>query len=75
MPVTAETLTFSGIAVYQPEFPPRNYRRQSAPETPARRRDCAVQGVSGERYDGNWVDVGAPQRLQELDRRLNENPG
>jgi MurNAc alpha-1-phosphate uridylyltransferase len=29
--------------------------------------------VSGEFFAGDWVDVGTPQRLDELDRRL-RNP-
>jgi NDP-sugar pyrophosphorylase family protein len=26
--------------------------------------------VSGERYDGLWIDVGTPERLADLDRLL-----
>jgi MurNAc alpha-1-phosphate uridylyltransferase len=26
--------------------------------------------VSGERYPGHWSDIGTPERLADLDRRL-----
>ena len=74
MPVTAETLTFSGIAVYQPDFF-SGVSAAKAPLKPLLDGAIAQRRVSGERYNGNWVDVGTPQRLQELDCRLNENPG
>ena len=61
--------TFSGIAVYRPEF--------IAHHTPARFSltpdliDCARQGLlSVERLDGNWQDIGTPERLAELDAQL-----
>jgi MurNAc alpha-1-phosphate uridylyltransferase len=28
--------------------------------------------VSGEHYHGQWMDVGTPQRLDELDRQLSD---
>jgi MurNAc alpha-1-phosphate uridylyltransferase len=34
-------------------------------------RAAADRGaVSGELYTGGWMDIGTPQRLQELDLRL-----
>jgi MurNAc alpha-1-phosphate uridylyltransferase len=29
--------------------------------------------VSGELYQGDWVDVGTPQRLEKLDRRMRKH--
>ena len=61
--------TFSGIAVYRPEF--------FAALTPGRRpllpllRAAAASGrVRGRLYRGLWSDVGTPERLYELDERL-----
>ena len=58
-------LTFSGVAIYRPEF--------FAACTPGRfplapmLRDAAEEGrLGGARYDGFWRDVGTPERLNEL---------
>ena len=74
MPVTGETLTFSGIAVYQPGFF-SGVTAAKAPLKPLLDGAIEQRRVSGERYDGNWVDVGTPQRLQELDCLLTDNSG
>ena len=59
--------TFSGIAVYRPEF--------FADHAPGRfplaplLRAAADQGLlSGERFAGEWHDVGTPERLAALNR-------
>lgn len=62
----AETFTFSGIGVY---------RRDLFSDTPAGksklapllRQAIAGQRVSGQKYTGFWMDIGTPQRLEELD--------
>jgi len=61
--------TFSGIAVYRPEF--------FAGLTPGRRpllpllRAVAAEGrLRGRLYQGLWFDIGTPERLRELDERL-----
>lgn len=62
-------LTFSGIGVYRPElFDGCGAGR--FPLAPLLRRAMAARAVSGEHYRGAWVDVGTPERLAELDRRL-----
>ena len=65
-----DTLTFSGIAVYQPDFF-SGVAAGKAPLKPLLDRAIAAGNVSGERYSGVWVDVGTPQRLQALDAALN----
>ena len=59
--------TFSGIACYRSEF--------FADIDPGKRalapllREAAVRGeVSGEIFDGDWTDIGTPERLDELNR-------
>jgi MurNAc alpha-1-phosphate uridylyltransferase len=59
------TFTFSGIALYRPEF----FSGCSAgrfPLLPLFKRAIAAGVLSGEHYAGLWSDVGSPQRLAEL---------
>ncbi len=67
---TAPKWTFSGIGLYQPELFARIPRGSKAPLAPLLREQIALGKVSGEHHRGVWVDVGTPQRLQELDRQL-----
>ncbi len=60
-------LTFSGIGVYRPALFQFIQRGSAAPLAPLLRTHIAQGRVSGEHFCGNWVDVGTPQRLQELD--------
>ncbi|MDD5179658.1 MAG: nucleotidyltransferase family protein, partial [Gallionellaceae bacterium] len=62
--------TFSGIGVYQPALFAPIARGSSAPLAPLLRAQIAQGRVSGEHYTGHWVDVGTPQRLEELDKLL-----
>ena len=63
-------LTFSGIGLYQPALFAHIPRGTKAPLAPLLREQIALGKVSGEHHDGMWVDVGTPQRLDELDKRL-----
>ncbi len=62
-------LTFSGLGVYRPALfdgcTPGRFAL-----APLLRRAIAEGAVSGEHYRGAWVDVGTPERLAELERRL-----
>jgi MurNAc alpha-1-phosphate uridylyltransferase len=62
--------TFAGISVLSPALF-AGFEAQAAipllqPLLPAMRRGA----VSGERFDGRWVDVGTPERLAALDAEL-----
>lgn len=61
--------TFSGIGVYDPKLfaslPPGKH-----PLAPLLREAAELGQVSGELYRGFWMDIGTPQRLQELDNLL-----
>lgn len=62
--------TFSGIGVYR-----RELFQPIAPGERARlasilRRQIPLGLVSGERYPGFWMDIGTPERLATLERRL-----
>ncbi|GMQ84316.1 MAG: nucleotidyltransferase family protein [Gammaproteobacteria bacterium] len=64
-----QKLTFSGIGLYQPGL----FADTPDGAFPLAPVLCAaMQGgrVSGEYYPGQWMDIGSPQRLSELDRKL-----
>jgi N-acetyl-alpha-D-muramate 1-phosphate uridylyltransferase len=63
-------LTFSGIGIYSPALFQHIPRGTIAPLAPLLRTQIAAGKVSGEHYTGHWVDVGTPQRLQQLDNAL-----
>lgn len=65
-----QMLTFSGIGIYQPSMFSTIPRGSRAPLAPLLREQIKLSKVSGEHYDGLWVDVGTPQRLAELDSVL-----
>ena len=67
----APRLTFAGIGVYRPEL-----LRDAAPGkfsmVPHLRAAMRRGQVSGVHHRGAWTDVGTPERLAALDRRLRE---
>ena len=66
-------LTFSGIGVYRPEL----FAKLSEgrfPLAPILFERCGQGRLSGVHYTGEWWDVGTPERLALLDRRLAGNP-
>jgi N-acetyl-alpha-D-muramate 1-phosphate uridylyltransferase len=73
-------LTYAGIGVYRPELL-RDWRSRidasevqddppRFPLPPLLRRAMREGQVSGQLHEGAWTDVGTPERLAELDRRL-----
>jgi N-acetyl-alpha-D-muramate 1-phosphate uridylyltransferase len=62
-------LTFAGIGVYRPELL-QGHAPGIFPLTPILRAAMRAGRVTGERHAGAWTDVGTPQRLEMLDRRL-----
>ena len=66
--------TYSGIAVYAPQFfagcEPGAFKL--LPLLQAAIRD---NRVGGEHYEGEWFDIGTPQRLAELDAKLSQRDG
>lgn len=65
-------LTFSGVAVYQPDNFRDIERGAKAKLAPLLRTLIDYDLVRGEHHRGRWVDVGTPQRLAELDRELTQ---
>jgi MurNAc alpha-1-phosphate uridylyltransferase len=66
----APKLTFSGIGLYQPALFTHIAHGTKAPLAPLLRAQIALGKVSGEHFSGRWVDVGTPQRLEQLDNEL-----
>jgi MurNAc alpha-1-phosphate uridylyltransferase len=70
-------LTFSGLSVMHPQLFD-NWRHRAGEAFPLREvlsPAMATGQVSGEYYPGYWLDVGTPQRLQQLAARLSTAPG
>ncbi len=63
-------LTFSGIGIYRPALFADIERGKPAKLAPLLRAAMAEDKVGGEAHAGRWVDVGTPQRLEELDAEL-----
>ncbi len=65
----ARRYTFSGIGIYSPKL----FAACQAgrfPLAPLLREAIEAGRVGGLLHRGEWLDVGTPQRLAELDRRL-----
>ncbi|MGW8247665.1 MAG: N-acetylmuramate alpha-1-phosphate uridylyltransferase MurU [Acidiferrobacterales bacterium] len=64
-----EALTYSGIGLYSPalfsSLPPGK-----RPLAPILRQAISNSQLSGEKFNGKWMDVGTPERLSELDSYL-----
>jgi MurNAc alpha-1-phosphate uridylyltransferase len=58
--------TFSGIGLYRPEL---FYNTPSGPSKlgPLLRQAIVGRRVTGQKMNGFWMDIGTPERLQELD--------
>ena len=63
-------LTFSGIGVYHRNVFAGLAPQIKAPLVPLLRAAIAAGQASGEHFHGRWVDVGTPDRLQQLDENL-----
>jgi N-acetyl-alpha-D-muramate 1-phosphate uridylyltransferase len=70
---SAGRVTYAGIGVFLPQLFADITAGSKAPLAPLL-RSAASQGRAGaEWFDGQWIDVGTPQRLAELDRYLTGN--
>lgn len=62
--------TFSGIGIYRPELF-EHCQDGKFPLAPLLRNAMKQGQVTGERYDGVWMDVGTPERLRFIEQNLN----
>ncbi len=69
LPTGQQKLTFSGIGLYRPEWfascKPGRY-----PLAPMLRESIKLDQVSAEHYSGLWWDIGTPERLGELNQKI-----
>ena len=63
--------TFSGIGVYSAEFFQQSSNGKY-PLAPMIRQFISQQQISGELYQGEWWDIGTPQRLQQLQQFISQ---
>ncbi|MCC6303368.1 MAG: nucleotidyltransferase family protein [Gammaproteobacteria bacterium] len=63
--------TFGGIGVYRPELF-AGCAPGAFPLAPLLRAAADRGAVDGELYEGAWMDIGTPERLAELERRITE---
>lgn len=66
----AERYTFSGIGVYAPALFAGIAAGEKKQLAAVLRPQIAEGRVTGECYDGRWLDIGTPERLAGLDRLL-----
>ena len=66
--------TFSGIGMYSAELF-AGCAPGAFPLAPLLRKAAADHRVSGQLYRGQWVDIGTPQRLSELNQTLTSYTG
>lgn len=75
--VTSRTnthLTFTGIGVYHPALFADVPVGQPAALAPLLRQAMHQGKVAGAHYQGDWLDIGTPARLADLDARLQAQP-
>ena len=63
-------LTFSGIGIYKPRLFHDIVPGKTARLAPLLAQSIADGRMAGEHYEGVWMDIGTPERLQQLDHRL-----
>ena len=67
-------LTFTGVGVYHPALFAQLPTGQPAALAPLLRQAMHQGRVAGAHYHGEWMDIGTPARLAELDARLQNQP-
>ena len=66
-----EALTYSGIAVLHPRMF-AGLENGKRPLAPLLKQAMQQQQVSAEKMQAVWVDVGTPERLQQLDQQIKQ---
>lgn len=64
-----QRLTFSGIGVYHPDLF-ASISPGKSKLAPILRQAMVENKVTGQHHTGFWMDIGTPERLQELDARI-----
>lgn len=61
--------TFSGIGIYHPDLF-KDCPNPPFPLLPLLLKAMQMNAVTGEHYQGEWIDIGTPERLQQLDAKV-----
>lgn len=67
---TGEPLTYAGIAVLHRDLFLPDKPIGKEPLAPLLRAAAPLGKVSGRKHQGEWLDIGTPERLQQLDQAL-----
>jgi len=67
-----EKLTFSGIGVYRPDLF-AGISAEPLKLRPVLDQAIQQQRISGEKFDGVWIDIGTPERLLAMDDEFNQS--
>ncbi|ENW04872.1 N-acetylmuramate alpha-1-phosphate uridylyltransferase MurU [Acinetobacter beijerinckii] len=67
-----EALTYSGIAVIAPKMF-SGLEQGKRPLAPLLKQAMLQKQVSAEKMQAIWVDVGTPERLEQLDQQIKQN--
>jgi N-acetyl-alpha-D-muramate 1-phosphate uridylyltransferase len=67
-----DKLTFSGIGVYHPDLF-KAYPEGKRALAPVLRQAMQQARVTGEYFQGEWYDIGTPERLHQLDLSLGKS--
>ncbi len=69
-----DLLTFSGIGAYRAALFDAVAPGAKYPLAPLLREHMTLGRITGEHFRGEWDDIGTPQRLADLDARLQHTP-
>ena len=70
LPQGEPRLTFSGIGLYRADLFSQVAAGARAALAPLLHAAVAAGAVSAQHYPGMWLDIGTPERLEQLNRRL-----
>ncbi len=63
-------LTFSGVGVYHPDLFAEIVPGEAAKLAPLLKAAIVHERLTAQHYQGEWRDIGTPERLQELNEKL-----
>jgi N-acetyl-alpha-D-muramate 1-phosphate uridylyltransferase len=69
-----DRFTYSGVGVYRPEFF-AGCTAGKFPMLPLLKRAIGARKLKGQVHEGEWIDVGTPQRLASLDAEVRGRKG
>lgn len=68
----SQKLTFSGVGVYHPDLFATVLPGSPAKLAPLLRQAISQKQATAEHYQGVWHDIGTPDRLESLDKQLQQ---